>query len=785
MSTAPLRSGITIVVPTYQEVENIPLLVERIDKVRRENDLEIELLLMDDNSRDGSAELVERMNLPWVRLITRMGNRGLSNSVLDGLRIARHATLVVMDADLSHPPEKIPEMLARLNDGADFVIGSRFAKGGSTDTGWGLFRWLNSRIAGLFAIPLARVKDPMSGFFMIRKSTFANADALNPVGYKIGLELLVKCHCSRTDEVPIYFADRKHGKSKLSVTEQLRYLQHILRLYCYASRRWFKRIDYSPVAMLACVSLSALAAILFLPRQSIWIDETTQLSGLTLGPIGLIRWLAGQNHIFSVPPDRMPPMSYLVQWGWIQLFGSGVQTLRAFGIVCVSLAVAVTFAAARKAFGTLAAILAAMLLGLAPQVVTTAVEIRAYPLFLLEASLGFYFLIRYSSDGPERSGYWLAWMAVACIATMFTHLFGVIFTAGLLSAAFLISLQRFGELRRPAIATAIVAVFALGLIPFVRAAIAISGGETASLESAVSSRSIIRPLAQLTYHLFAHPATGLNAGAVVAAILGFSLLLLSLVVRFKSVALKERSLAVALGSGLAVAGLARIVVRGFEPLAPNYNIWILPGLYLLFAAGVTSTSRRARQLALVGAFLLIGANTYSDTQLALHGRAFAHGTESQLEDLVSRCGGPGKVAIVYENGSDLPPGYNAWPFVYYPLVYTYGRELPQYIAVARPIGSIVECNLPGPLRSPVDLGRPYLFVIRAEQEYTRQLASQVSNGMKPFGPGPFCLLMEKSPEWKHVGQECFLSLQASQVDIFRTTSVEPRLLKSLASDTSF
>ena len=145
---------------------------------------------------------------------------------------------VVMDADLSHPPEAIPGMIARLDDGADFVIGSRYVSGGTTDSNWGLLRWLNSKVATWLARPLTRAKDPMAGFFALRRTTFERATALNPIGYKIGLELLVKCRCVRVDEVPIHFADRQHGESKLSFREQLRYLQHLGRLY---SHRIFKR----------------------------------------------------------------------------------------------------------------------------------------------------------------------------------------------------------------------------------------------------------------------------------------------------------------------------------------------------------------------------------------------------------------------------------------------------------------------------------------------------------------------------------------------------------------
>src|SRR5207247_2034186 len=171
-------------------------------------------------------------------LLVRTANRGLSPAVLDGLRAARHDRLVVMDADLSHPPEKIPDLLAALEGGADFVIGSRYVPGGSTDAEWGLFRWLNSKLATLLARPLTSAKPPMAGFFAWRRGTFEAGVDLNPIGYKIGLELIVKCRCRKIAEVPIHFADRKVGQSKLSFREQLRYLQHLRRLFIYQYPNW-------------------------------------------------------------------------------------------------------------------------------------------------------------------------------------------------------------------------------------------------------------------------------------------------------------------------------------------------------------------------------------------------------------------------------------------------------------------------------------------------------------------------------------------------------------------
>ena len=228
---APVR--VTVVVPTYKERENIPLLVERLAAVRQKTGLALELVFMDDNSKDGSAEYVRDAALPWVGLVTRTTNRGLSPAVLDGIAMAAGDTVVVMDADLSHPPEKIPEMLAALDDGADFVIGSRYVSGGTCDEKWGLFRWLNSRVATLLARPLTTAKDPMAGFFAFPRRILRQAAPLNPVGYKIGLEILVKTGCRRVAEVPIHFADRVHGESKLSFKEQIRYLKHVRRLMVY------------------------------------------------------------------------------------------------------------------------------------------------------------------------------------------------------------------------------------------------------------------------------------------------------------------------------------------------------------------------------------------------------------------------------------------------------------------------------------------------------------------------------------------------------------------------
>ncbi len=224
--------SVSIIVPAFHEAQNLAALTRRVFAAVDSAGIEAELIVMDDRSGDGSVEIVRQLAGEFpVQIIERDGPRGLAPAVLDGFEHARGVTLLVMDADLQHPPEKIPELVACLTSGeADFVIGSRYADG-SIEGKWSIFRQFNSRFATWLAKPLTSVRDPMSGFFALHRTTWKNAARLDPIGYKIGLELLVKGRCRKPVEVPISFGARHAGESKLTLSEQLRYLRHLLRLY--------------------------------------------------------------------------------------------------------------------------------------------------------------------------------------------------------------------------------------------------------------------------------------------------------------------------------------------------------------------------------------------------------------------------------------------------------------------------------------------------------------------------------------------------------------------------
>lgn len=226
MGTAP---EVTVILPTLHERACLEALRPRLERVLAPYAAEV--LVVDDNSPDGTAAWVRGLGGSGIwRLLLRDRPRGLASAVVDGIGAARGRIVVVMDADGSHPPELLPRLLGPIRDGrAEFVLASRFVPGGA-DAGLGPLRRAISRTAAALARPLTPVSDPMSGFFAVDRSVAARAH-LAPVGYKIGLEILVRCRPEPVAEVPYVFAERVAGESKLGGRQVAGYLGHLARLY--------------------------------------------------------------------------------------------------------------------------------------------------------------------------------------------------------------------------------------------------------------------------------------------------------------------------------------------------------------------------------------------------------------------------------------------------------------------------------------------------------------------------------------------------------------------------
>jgi len=226
-----MSKAVSIIIPTYNERGNIIPLVERIDRALSSYDYEV--VFIDDNSGDGTAELVEDLSPEYpVKVIVRKNKRGLASAVVDGIGYVTGEIVGVMDADLQHPPELVPNLLQAVKDGNDIAIASRYVKGGGCQ-GWGLSRRIMSKGAAVLAhllLPRTRqFKDPLAGFFMFNKQVVAHAQ-LQPTGYKILLEILMEGEFRSVAEIPYTFRARSSGESKLNARQQIDYLKHVYSL---------------------------------------------------------------------------------------------------------------------------------------------------------------------------------------------------------------------------------------------------------------------------------------------------------------------------------------------------------------------------------------------------------------------------------------------------------------------------------------------------------------------------------------------------------------------------
>lgn len=743
--------SVSVIVPTYREARNLPELIQRIDRVRVENGFALELIIVDDNSADGSEEFIASLQYPWIRLIVRRAERGLSSAVIRGLESADNDVLVVMDADLSHPPEAIPALVERLRAGADFAIGSRYVRGGSTDVSWGLFRWLNSKAATIMARSFTRARDPMSGFFALRRAMFRQADQLNPIGYKIGLELLVKCRCQRIEEVPIHFSNRTRGESKLNLREQFRYLQHLARLVDYRYHALLRTL-----ALLLVLSAFLVPAVSFLHRQSIYVDETTQLSGLSLGPVELTTWLVGDDITrFDIPLDRAPPLSYWLGWLWSRAFGLSEGAMRWFGVLCTGVAIILIFEAARRAWGLAAATTAGLVASLSPNVIVNAVEIRSYPLFLLFSAGGFFFLMGLIASPAQRQGRWLLGMAACAVLAMYTHFFGLLLAGSLFTAAFLVRWLSRRPIAATAAAGAITLLAGMGLWPFVHAAFRKSGGNWTPPAPDLSD------LATFIYRgLFGHPAMSVSVPIAMGAMLAFLALIVIALWPKRSASAASYAALIALAVGMAVAIALRFGYAAFDSLHPAYNLWRVPGFALALGSALAVRTKGPRMLARLAAAALIGCSAFGAAQLMVHGQYFAHGPHRQIAEIVARLGSD-QVAVVHDGES--PFGH-----VYYPLRFYYGSSLHQYTFSPGNPGAVEVVEVPRGTSKidPLSLPARFLVVVQDEQQRWSDLAEQIKKGDRRFPAGPVSQALDRSQRWRLVEEHTFVSLLAAQVRIY-------------------
>ncbi|WP_017325599.1 polyprenol monophosphomannose synthase [Synechococcus sp. PCC 7336] len=227
---------LSLVLPTYNESQNIEAIVHLLRKHLDERlPNNYELIIVDDDSPDGTWQIARNLarHFPQIEVLRRRQNRGLGTAVARGWQVSKGKILGVMDSDLQHPPQLLPRLIDAIERGADLALASRHIEGGGVSQ-WNGVRYLLSRGArriGLAILPhvVGRISDPMSGYFLIRRSAIENV-TLRPIGYKILIEVLGRGRVDRIAEIGYVFRSRREGDSKVTWRQFVEYLFHLIRL---------------------------------------------------------------------------------------------------------------------------------------------------------------------------------------------------------------------------------------------------------------------------------------------------------------------------------------------------------------------------------------------------------------------------------------------------------------------------------------------------------------------------------------------------------------------------
>jgi uncharacterized membrane protein len=529
------------------------------------------------------------------------------------------------------------------------------------------------------------------------------------------------------------------------------------------ARREWVRVWIGRLIVVGALVASTLS---FLPHQTIWLDESVQLAGMTLPPVSVTRWLANtERHDFGLFRDRMPPLSYWAHWGWSRVFGAGETAMRLMGVVAVAIAVLLIFEAAKTLFGDAAGLAAGLLFGLSPPVVVLAVEIRAYPLFMLWSALAFLALAKVLEPSVSATGkrVWTVLLGLALVAAIGTHFYGIVMAGAIVSAWLLATIRRGERIAPTLLVGSIAAIAAACDIPFVLAALEMGEDEPTPPDS--MGRRLIA-VQRLTDKLLNHTSLSVYGIAGLAVSLGVVLLLALATRRLNRPGPARGVIALALGLGIVAVAAAKLLSTGFDAAAPHYNTWMRPALCILLTAGLAAASRRHRVMTAFCLSAIIVADCAGVYQLATRGRLFAHGPHRQIATALRQLEST-DVGVVHDDPSTY------FFFVYSPLRLDFGPSLAQYRRARAAAGDLSV----RPDRRHENLGNAdrlphrYLAVVRSEPASGPQLVSMALKGVSPLAPGPIATSVAASKDWRLVRSQTIGALTSARLDIFERIGV--------------
>lgn len=263
------KYDVSVIIPTFNEAENIRETIHRVSQTLFAHFIRGEIIVVDDNSPDGTADIVSacKTRIKNLRVIVRTHDPGLSQSVVEGIENANSEICLIMDADGSHPPQEIPNLWRVVTNGADIAIGSRYMQGGSISQ-WSFVRRKVSQTATILArVMFPHIRDPMSGFFAVKRSVICGV-SLKPRGYKILLEILGKCSYTNVVELPVVFTDRVKGTSKLGSRQIVEYISQLFDIATYSLRQkrgpvWNEFVKICKFAAVGLTGVGVNLAILY------------------------------------------------------------------------------------------------------------------------------------------------------------------------------------------------------------------------------------------------------------------------------------------------------------------------------------------------------------------------------------------------------------------------------------------------------------------------------------------------------------------------------------------
>ena len=531
-----------------------------------------------------------------------------------------------------------------------------------------------------------------------------------------------------------------------------------------ATHRYLGRVSSISIFVTAGLLLAfSIALYTFAKTQDIWIDETTQLSGITLKFGEMLLWLSGYDvDRFGVPGDRMPPISYILDWVWLRLFGASELGFRLFHATFLIAGIILLVTTARRYLDLTASFITLAILCLSPKLMQTAVEIRAYPIFFAESCAQTAIFISILNDRHVIDRKLLALLVVADIITIYTHFFGLVS-----SFAFFVALG-FAYIRRPValleiiFAGVITLAASVGILPFAFSAVAQSSFATSS-DPASNSHNYVEYL----FKLLGDSANMISTPAAVLFFTGALVLLSAGAIAAMRRMLMGKSISVdwlliVVVAGVSATLVASRLVKNFDTLKIAYSIWSFAPLTLLVASGAIASARtpRLNSICRIAVAATVAGAIVSTYTFLAYASEFVHGPGKFVGARYDQSEFP--KAVIYESGA-------AWIWSYFPLVFSHKGDITQY----RPTESGADLvrivggpTLTAPQQTLAAVA-PYnrLILVNIRLRTYGDIRRCHANACPLFHPGEVEATLVGSGRWKEVAVDRKFGLYDAQVKI--------------------